>query len=224
MKTTRASIGAYEEGRATPNYQFLTQLAKLANISLDKILASSESKVKIGKTESAINSIPLVPMKAAAGYQRGFPDEEYIKELPQFSLPFLGRGDFRAFEIAGESMLPLMPGTIVIGERLMRLSEIKDGQTYVLVTKQDGIVYKRVFNYIRENGVLYLVSDNTRFKPYTIDPIEIHEVWSSKAYISIQFPETDIPSKVKLKKQLLTPGLFVQKKAQILENALWRGI
>jgi hypothetical protein len=32
--------------------------------------------------------------------------------------------------------------------------------------------------------------------------MEIHEAWSAKAYISVEFPETDVPSKGKLKKQM----------------------
>ncbi|NJM26212.1 MAG: helix-turn-helix transcriptional regulator [Bacteroidia bacterium] len=68
MGTTRASIGAYEEGRAIPNYKFMTQLADLAGISLDEIVRGGASKIKryhpVGDS-----AIPLVPIKAAAGYQ-----------------------------------------------------------------------------------------------------------------------------------------------------------
>jgi len=202
LDVTRASIGAYEEARAAPNYRFLIELSALAGVSVDEIIRGQGSKIKFGRADSNASGIPLVPVKAAAGYQKGFPDEEYVKELPHFTLPILGKGNYRAFEITGDSMLPLVSGTIVIGEKLERLSDLKDGQTYVLITRQDGIVYKRVFNYLRENGVLFLVSDNEKYKPYSIDPMEIHEAWSAKAYISIDFPETDVPTKAKLKKQL----------------------
>jgi len=69
------------------------------------------------------------------------------------------------------------------------MSDLKDGKTYVLVTRNEGIVYKRVFNHIRDRGVLSLVSDNKKYKPYSIDPMEIHEAWVAKAYISLEFPE-----------------------------------
>jgi transcriptional regulator with XRE-family HTH domain len=201
LGVTRASIGAYEESRATPKYQFLLELSALAGVSLDEIIGGRSSKIKLGKADRNTTGIPLVPVKAAAGYQKGYPDEEFVKELPHFTLPILGKGNFRAFEITGDSMLPLASGTIIIGEKLERLSDLKDGHTYVLITRQDGIVYKRVFNYLKENGVLFLVSDNEKYKPYSIDPMEIHEAWSAKAYISIEFPETDVQTKAKLKKQ-----------------------
>ena len=186
LGVTRASIGAYEEGRAMPSYQFLLGLADLAGTRVDDLLRSS-SRIKIARDE-APGQIPVVPIRAAAGYQKGFPDEEYVNELPHITLPFLGKGNFRAFEITGDSMLPLTPGTIVIGEKLERLSDLKDGKTYVLVTRNEGIVYKRVFNHIRDRGVLSLVSDNKKYKPYSIDPMEIHEAWAARAYISLEFP------------------------------------
>jgi transcriptional regulator with XRE-family HTH domain len=195
----RSLLGAYEEGRAEPNYSTLIALADFAEKSVDQIIRDNYYK----PTRSSVIRIPLVPVKAAAGYQKGFPDDDYVRELPQFTLPNLGRGNYRAFEISGDSMLPILPGTIVVGEKVERLSEVKDGLTYVLVSKNEGIVYKRVFNYIQDNGMLCLVSDNTRFKPYSIEPLEIQEIWSAKAYISIEFPGVDVPSKKELKKQFI---------------------
>jgi transcriptional regulator with XRE-family HTH domain len=186
LGVTRASIGAYEEGRAMPSYQFLLGLADIAGTSVDDLLRGS-TRIKTTQAEEP-GKIPLVPIRAAAGYQKGFPDEEYVKELPHITLPFLDKGNFRAFEITGDSMLPLTSGTIVIGEKLERLSDLKDGKTYVLVTRHEGIVYKRVFNHIRDRGVLSLVSDNKKYKPYSVDPMEIHEAWAARAYISQEFP------------------------------------
>jgi DNA-binding XRE family transcriptional regulator len=186
LGVTRASLGAYEEGRAAPSYQFLLSLADLAGTKVDDLLRES-NRIKVTRNETP-GQIPLVPVRAAAGYQKGFPDDEYVSELPHISLPFLGKGNFRAFEIMGDSMLPLPSGSIVIGEKVERLSDLKDGRTYVLVTRNEGIVYKRVFNHIRDQGVLTLVSDNSKYKPYTVDPMEIHEAWAAKAYISQEFP------------------------------------
>ncbi|MFO7256685.1 MAG: LexA family transcriptional regulator [Bacteroidota bacterium] len=186
LGVTRASLGAYEEGRAAPSYQFLLSLADLAGTKVDDLLRES-NRIKVARNETP-GQIPLVPVRAAAGYQKGFPDDEYVSELPHISLPFLGKGNFRAFEIMGDSMLPLPSGSIVIGEKVERLSDLKDGRTYVLVTRNEGIVYKRVFNHIRDQGVLTLVSDNSKYKPYTVDPMEIHEAWAAKAYISQEFP------------------------------------
>ena len=195
----RSLIGAYEEGRAEPRLELLDKMAKLASVSLESLVSGNvtghqpKSQTLSSRNEGwPAGNIQLVPVKAAAGYLAGFGDQEIIQELPQFSLPMLGKGNYRAFEITGDSMLPLVPGTVVVGEHVDTLSSLKNGKTYVLVTKRDGIVYKRVFNYLKENGKLFLVSDNSNYKPYAVEPEEIIEAWIAKAYISVQFPEKDI--------------------------------
>jgi hypothetical protein len=85
-------------------------------------------------------------------------------------------------------MLPLISGTVIIGAYVEQLQEIKSGKTYVLVTVTEGVVYKRVFNYLNENGKLFLVSDNEHYKPYEIKGEDVLEVWEAKAFISTDFP------------------------------------
>lgn len=188
---TRAALSAYEEGRAEPNLTLLEKIADLTQVSIDSLVRSHATLQQYTEQTPGLGkiSIPLVPIKAAAGYQRGYPDASFVQELPQLSLPFLGKGDMRAFEITGDSMLPIPSGTIIIGERLDKLNQVKDGKPYILVTKNEGIVFKRVFNYLKDRGVLYLVSDNKRYKPYSLDPMEVNEIWLSKAFISTEFPE-----------------------------------
>jgi hypothetical protein len=55
-------------------------------------------------------------VKASAGYINGYSDPEFVRELPKFHLPMLQGGTFRAFEIKGDSMLPIHPGSIIVGE------------------------------------------------------------------------------------------------------------
>jgi hypothetical protein len=99
------------------------------------------------------------------------------------------QGTYRAFEIKGDSMLPLQSGTIVVGEYLSNWNEIKPGETYVIISKGEGIVYKRVGNKLRENKTLKLISDNLVYEPYSIPSEDVLEVWKAKAFISTQFPE-----------------------------------
>jgi phage repressor protein C with HTH and peptisase S24 domain len=112
-----------------------------------------------------------------------------METLPQFRLPNLSRqATYRAFELAGDSMLPLVAGTLVIGAYVEQLKQIKSGRTYVLVTQTEGVVYKRVFNYLEENGKLFLVSDNDQYKPYEVRGEDVLEIWEAKAFISTDFP------------------------------------
>ena len=204
LKIKRSLVGAYEEGRAEPRLELLQKMAEVFKISVDQLIGNDVVYVKEGEKynrgkdvrivtmdSNKRDNIELVPQKAAAGYMTGFADPEFVKELPKFRLPNLTTGSYRAFEISGDSMLPILPGTIVVGEYLEDLRDLKNGKTYVLVTQREGIVYKRVFNYIKENGKLFLVSDNRQYAPYQMDAEDVVEAWAAKAYISVQFPDVE---------------------------------
>ena len=190
LNIKRSLIGAYEEGRAEPRIDLLCQMAELGNITVE-VLAGRQAPGGNARSLDTPpgNTIELVPVKAAAGYMSGYADPEFVNELPRFSLPVLSHGNYRAFEISGDSMLPLESGTIVVGEYVHDLNGIRNGKTYVLVTRTEGVVYKRVFNYVSESGKLFLVSDNRQYAPYQIDAGEVIEIWSARAYISLNFPE-----------------------------------
>lgn len=203
LQIKRSLVGAYEEGRAEPRLELLQKMAELGGYSVDVLIGRDLSQMKpyekkalLGKDvvvvtvdEQSRNNIELVPVRAAAGYLNGYADPEYIKELPRFKLPILKQGTYRAFEISGDSMLPIVPGTIVIGELVEDISSVKNGKPYILVTNREGIVFKRVFNYLQESGRLFLVSDNRQYAPYQVDGADVIEVWSAKAYISVEFPD-----------------------------------
>jgi hypothetical protein len=87
-------------------------------------------------------------------------------------------------------MLPIQPGTVVFGEFTDNLSSVKNGKVYVLVLKE-GIVLKRVFNFLEEEEKLLLVSDNRQYAPYTVDAEDVSEIWKAHGFFSTKFPEID---------------------------------
>ncbi len=228
LEIKRPLIGSYEEGRADPRLGTLLKLAELFELSIDELLsldlATNKSIKKKPAKVLAITvdardreNIELVPQKASAGYTNGYADPEYLQELPRFQLPMLPQnGTYRAFEIAGDSMLPILPGTIIIGKYVEQLEDIKNGQTYIIVSEQEGVVYKRVFNYVTEKGLLYLVSDNTVYAPYELPAESILEIWEAKAFISTQFPEGNNRTKNSLSMQELTE-MVLNIKAEVVK-------
>ena len=226
----RSLVGAYEEGRAEPRLELLQKMASIASLSVDILIGRDISQLKEYEKKSLRSkevlvitvddhnrdNIELVPHKAAAGYLNGYADPEYIRELPRFKLPILTQGTYRAFEITGDSMLPILPGTIVIGEWVENFQDLKNGKPYVLVTQREGIVYKRVFNYLQENGKLFLVSDNRQYAPYQIDAAEVIEAWGAKAYISLQFPDANTKNEMSIE-QLSGVVMELQQELQSLK-------
>lgn len=202
LDVQRTMISAYEDGRSEPKLATLQKICDLLEVGMEELIEHDiESRgrralqkrglniLTIATDESGNENITLVAQKASAGYLNGFADPEYMDALPQFHLPNLSRqATYRAFELAGDSMLPLIPGTIVVGAYIDQLKQIKSGQTYVLVTQTEGVVYKRVFNYLNENGKLFLVSDNDHYKPYEVKGEDVLEIWEAKAFISTDFP------------------------------------
>lgn len=138
--------------------------------------------------------ITYVPVKAAAGYTRGFGDSKYIEKLPAFNLPNLPQGSsYRMFQVDGDSMLQLggaglHDGDVVIGQYVEDIFTLKDNRVYVVVSTE-GLLVKRVINRLTtEEKILVLKSDNKngQYPDIIIHPKEILEVWELKAFISRQ--------------------------------------
>ena len=234
MDIKRSLIGAYEEGRAEPRINNLVKLSEVFNIPIDTLVTKDLSEpvqheitrasgsqlrvLSVTVSDEGEDQVQWVPQKAAAGYLNGYADTEYLRELPRFRLPNLPRGGtYRAFELNGDSMLPLQSGTIVIGKYIDDWREIKSGDTYVLLTNKEGVVYKRVFNYVEESQKLFLVSDNRSYAPYEIPIDQVLEVWSAQAFISVSFPDPSTDPQLSLE-QLTGMVLELQHEVTRLKN------
>ncbi|MCS6833105.1 MAG: S24 family peptidase, partial [Flammeovirgaceae bacterium] len=106
---------------------------------------------------------------------------------------------YRAFEITGDSMLPIQPDSIVVGEYIDNWYDIKDGTTCIVVTKTEGIVLKQVFNRIKTSKTLLLKSTNILYQPYELNIEHVLEIWKFAAYISKTIPKESYTSLEDLK-------------------------
>lgn len=203
----RPKIGSYEEGRAEPKFETLQNISHFFKVSIDDLLEKDLSQTKESKSKNIegndlrvlpiiVNDaneerISLVPIKAAAGYLNGYADPEFVEQLPNFSIPVseLSQGSFRAFEIKGDSMLPIQTGSYILTEYIENWNWIKSGECYVVVSKEEGVVYKRVHNKIDEHQKLELHSDNKAYEPYSIPINDVVEIWKAKGFLSFDLPE-----------------------------------
>jgi transcriptional regulator with XRE-family HTH domain len=192
LNIKRSLVGAYEEERAEPRIEVMEKLSDMFRISLDDLLRKDLSEVKGSylarrrqqKMFSENNLIHFVPVKAAAGYLAGYADTEFIDELNTFTLPMLAGGNYRAFEIVGDSMLPTPSGSIIVGEKVDGLDEAKNNQAYIVVSRNEGIVYKRLEKNGRNKSKITLVSDNPSYKPYLVNAEDVLELWLAQMVIS----------------------------------------
>ena len=198
---TRSAVGSYEEGRSEPSVSRLIELSDYFQIPVDLLVRNDLSRsgatsfIEVGNkrvlfpitiNEANEDLIEVVTAKASAGYLRGYEDPEYIEHLQKIKLPFLPTGTHRAFPIKGESMLPVKNGSYVVGKFVESISDIKDGTTYVVLTKEDGLVYKRVYDLTEKEGCLLLVSDNKSYAPFKVPTDHVLELWAFSCCINTQ--------------------------------------
>jgi transcriptional regulator with XRE-family HTH domain len=193
LKIKRSLLGAYEEERAEPRIEVLEIVSGIFKMSLDELLLQDVSSAKGStymekrrylKMLADKSEIQFVPVKAAAGYLAGYADPEFIDELNTFTLPMLSGGNYRAFEIIGDSMLPTQSGSVIVGEKLEGIDNVKSSNTYIVISKSEGIVYKRVLKSNRSKNKVTLVSDNPLYEPYQVNTEEIVELWQAQMIIA----------------------------------------
>jgi transcriptional regulator with XRE-family HTH domain len=198
---SRSMVGSYEEGRSEPPIDRLIDLSNYFNIPIDILvkndlrLAKDTSFIEVGNrrvlfpvtvNENNEDLIEIIPAKASAGYLSGYDDPEYIEQLQKIKLPFLPTGTHRAFPIKGDSMLPVKDGSFVVAKFVDDIEDVRDGRTYVVLTREDGLVYKRVYNHIEEEDNLTLHSDNKMYMPYKVNIRDVLELWEFTCCINTQ--------------------------------------
>lgn len=189
LKIKRSLVGAYEEERAEPKLEVLEQVCTIFKLSLEDLLFNDLSEARGSgsyldkrrqmKMVSESAEVRFVPVKAAAGYLTGYADPEFIDELNTFTLPMLAPGQYRAFEIIGDSMLPTPSGSVIVGEKVEGLDELKSSNTYVVLSRTEGVAYKRVMKNNRLKNKITLISDNPIYEPYNVSAEDVLEIWKA---------------------------------------------
>lgn len=217
LKMTRSSYSGYENNVAQPNLESLIAFSDYYKVSIDDLVRKDMSVFKDSdwkKVDQGLHAdvkgqqlrvltsmvdsnnddlIELVPLKASAGYTAGYADPDYIKVLPTFHLPFLSKDrKYRSFPIKGDSMPPVVEGSFVIAEFVQNWMSIRNGTPCIVVTKDDGIVFKVVHNLMNSEQSFQLCSTNTFYDPYLVHANEILEIWKFVNYISPELPEIRI--------------------------------
>ncbi|MFM9908400.1 MAG: XRE family transcriptional regulator [Chitinophagaceae bacterium] len=193
LRIKRSLLGAYEEERAEPRIDVLEVVGEMFKLSLDELLLkdlnetkgsylSKRRALKLASSGSA--EIQFVPVKAAAGYLAGYADPAFVDELNTFTLPMLAPGSYRAFEIIGDSMLPTPSGSVIVGELVESVEDLRANNTYIVISRKEGIVYKRVMKNAKAKNKLTLISDNPAYQPYHVDADDVLEMWKAAHIIS----------------------------------------
>ncbi len=213
----RSTYSGYENEVAQPSLEMLLSMSQFHKVTLDDLIAkdfssyaesdwnSMENHWKNGAKGSNLRilttvvnadneeEVELIPEKVRAGYVAGYADPEYMRELPTLKLPFLSKDrKYRAFPISGDSMPPVSNGSYVVGEFVQDWLSLPSNTPCVVVTNNDGIVFKYVFNQLKEVQQFLLVSSNPIYEPYAVNVADVLEVWRFVSYISKEIPNVQL--------------------------------
>jgi transcriptional regulator with XRE-family HTH domain len=182
LQIKRSLVGAYEEERAEPRLEVMESICALFSINLEQFLFQDLSLTGSmdGDGEGSSGNSYLERRRSLKSDK----SKSLLDELNTFTLPMLAPGDYRAFEIIGDSMLPTPSGSVIVGEKVASFKEVKNSNTYIVVSNSDGVVYKRIItNDDRSkegNGDrLTLLSDNPLYEPYQVNATDIVEIWKA---------------------------------------------
>jgi len=194
------------EATTDPPLDCLQRISRYYHVSIDLLLSFDIRRVPyedliqlednrillpITVDKDGENKIEILSEKAQAGYLAGYSDPEFIEAMQHISLPFLRNGKYRAFPVTGDSMPPHKNGSFVVGEYIERLGDVVDGKTYILVTKTDGMSYKRLYKNGKDGLMAH--SDNTIYEAYEVKGSEVLELWRYACSIATnEFEQDDL--------------------------------
>ncbi|GAL73640.1 hypothetical protein JCM19275_2487 [Nonlabens ulvanivorans] len=146
--------------------------------------SSTAPKIISMDTSDRENMI-MVPIKASAGYATNVLDTDWYQDLPAFSIPLpqYKEGSFRAFQVRGDSMLPvLQPAEWVMGKAVESVRQANDNRIHVVVTA-DTVVVKK----LRKSDIsdlVNLISLNRDYPVIEQSVSEIKELWEVNSKLS----------------------------------------
>lgn len=140
-------------------------------------------------SSSVIMLVPLITKSAWAGFPNQFQDETYIESRDKVPMPATheGKGEYLAFEIAGDSMDDGSEYSIKDGSRVyvrkVPSHYWKDGLRikecpFILITNTGDIFLKRIYSMNKENGNVILKSQNVLYEDIQSNLNEIKAIYS----------------------------------------------
>jgi len=221
FQLTRASIGAYEEGRAEAKVDTIVAIAKHFGISVDSLLCKEltineishfnfpvDEVLKSAKSESRIDNkllVPLITTNRFLDYIAKTKDQKSVEDFQTIMLPWLENGTHIAFEHWGSEMHTgssgLLHGEIVIAQKMSNESrEFVAGKLYTLVTERN--IQSREFQ--RKYGEHYIFTCyNPLYENVSYTSDQIFESWEVIGKISriIEKPSNTEERLYRLEKQ-----------------------
>ena len=184
---TQAFVSQVEKGeRPVPN----DYIIKIKADGLYKLPKSSLPKSEVTFLDNPnFIMVSVVGQYAAAGYLKGYADEEYIDTLPK--IPFFvdhdPKGKYMGFEVRGDSMDDDSTNSIIEGDTLI-CREIKPELWYdklhikkyffVIAHKSEGVLVKQITNHNPETGDITIHSLNSFYPDQVLNLRDVAQLFN----------------------------------------------
>ena len=203
LNMTRESVNKIERGKAPVSKRTIGRLKlllekhTLSEFSHDvNILEKASQKHssrpyylqrREQKKQDVPFKVPLVAIKAQAGYIKGYEQVDYMEGLEKYSLPpgINPTGAvWRYFEIDGDSMEPSMSAGDVVLATMVPVedwNDIKNFSVYIILTN-DQLLIKRLYR--KSNTEWVMISDNEESYPQVLLKVDdVKQLWLFRRHI-----------------------------------------
>jgi len=168
------------------------------------VIPSSEDLAQIATMDlvkkvaiSGFEYVPLVPIRARAGYLAGYGDSQFINELP--IIPIIHdrtfKGKYMCFEVEGDSMYDgsadsVKDGDILLGREVRKdlwINKLHIKEWYFIIVHKEGIMIKQIVNHDVDHGTITCHSLNPVYgDDFIINLNDTYELYNAVQIVARQ--------------------------------------
>lgn len=208
-------IGKWEQGKGSPKGEDTKTLEKFfdeyvprenpknGNADKNQPVATNGSQNFIQARREQKNvsrefMVPLVPVKAQAGYAMSYPDtQHYSESLEKYPmLPGISHhgAEWRYFEVEGDSMIPtLFDKDYILVSAVLKedWQDVKPNKPYVVVLHEDVFV-KFIYQVDLETWILASANRKVKHKKISVEDVKELWVFRGRTTKNLDIPKIEI--------------------------------
>lgn len=153
LGVSKSTISNYEKGIRKPSVDTIRKLAILYGVSIEALVDDNENFNGI----TAVDTIARIPIYGTIFAESDLFSEENILDYMDLGREYIGKGEFFALYIIGDSMnnSRIYDGDIVI---VRKQDSVPNGSIAVVLVDNEAVCVKKVFK--KENTITLMPSSN----------------------------------------------------------------
>lgn len=188
LQLGKSSISNIENGRAKLTYDQLFTLVTELNVNPIYLLTGDPPiLLHTREQEYTLNEpftdyitgrgISMIPISAQSDYV-SYPNQTF----PTVVIPGIENREDRVFEVAGDSMYPVICSQDYVVCSPIQVQDLRDGELCVVVSRQRGVIvtYARTL----ASGIRCYPANRDGYEPQTVSYEDLYELWRVNARIT----------------------------------------